>query len=296
MLHKKSIISEIKRDLKSKGLLQATKNRFQNWEVVILACGPSAKYFHQLNHYFNASSTVFITIKQAHLLTSEVDILLFNSFNVTRISEPQDNHLKIYAESEALSWRKSRHHGKVFNSFDHKVIVKHVKRANYTQSIACDPNMTGLKLEESQPQKWGPGIMYELAIPLALSLGFKKIHTVGWEIFCTNDSNPHFYDNAMEDFTKISAVEKNKLIEALKSRFNLHWKLNSLRNIKDHWMGKRYNKVTPDRGESRVIKESLYYLEKKIKLEEKELIVWLHDGNKFKSYTPNELFEKYTSD
>ena len=29
---------------------------------------------------------------------------------------------------------------------------------------------------------WGPGLMYEMAIPLAMFLGCKEIITVGWDI------------------------------------------------------------------------------------------------------------------
>lgn len=36
--------------------------------------------------------------------------------------------------------------------------------------------------EYGMNQPWGPGIMYEMAIPLCLYLGVRKIVTVGWDI------------------------------------------------------------------------------------------------------------------
>ena len=30
---------------------------------------------------------------------------------------------------------------------------------------------------------WGPGTMYEMAIPLALYMGCSKIVTIGWDLF-----------------------------------------------------------------------------------------------------------------
>lgn len=61
---------------------------------------------------------------------------------------------------------------------------------------------------------WGPGLMYEIAIPLALHAGVSHIHLVGWDIGSLNKksteafSNEHFYDNSkIEMATKITNLE-----------------------------------------------------------------------------------------
>ena len=46
-------------------------------------------------------------------------------------------------------------------------------------------------------QPWGPGIMYEMALPLALYLGCKKIVTIGWDI-----GDLSSFENGTEDDTQ----------------------------------------------------------------------------------------------
>lgn len=62
--------------------------------------------------------------------------------------------------------------------------------------------------------RWGPGLMYELALPLALHAGVSHIHLVGWDIGTLNKEtadgflNDHFYDNAQVEMkTKITNLE-----------------------------------------------------------------------------------------
>ena len=54
-----------------------------------------------------------------------------------------------------------------------------------TQSVAELLDFENILLDNPENginQPWGPGIMYEMAIPLAIHLGCKKIVTIGWDI------------------------------------------------------------------------------------------------------------------
>jgi hypothetical protein len=68
---------------------------------------------------------------------------------------------------------------------------------------------------------WGPGLMYELAIPLALHLGVNEIVLVSWDIGTLNENteesfmNNHFYDqDKLKLKTKINNLEIEVVAES----------------------------------------------------------------------------------
>lgn len=69
------------------------------------------------------------------------------------------------------------------------------------------------RLEDGKA-RWGPGLMYELAMPLALHAGVRHIHLAGWDIGTLNPEttagfmNDHFYgDGKVEMKTGITNLE-----------------------------------------------------------------------------------------
>ena len=67
-------------------------------------------------------------------------------------------------------------------------------------SVAEKGDFESIKLDHPElgfNQPWGPGIMYEMAIPLAIYLGCKKIVTVGWDIGDINS-----FENGENDDTQ----------------------------------------------------------------------------------------------
>ena len=74
---------------------------------------------------------------------------------------------------------------------------------------------------------WGPGTMYEIAMPLALYLGCTKIVTIGWDLFGSSISRysgkealtqPHCYDNNSLVFKETdTAITKKEIIGTINS-------------------------------------------------------------------------------
>ena len=54
---------------------------------------------------------------------------------------------------------------------------------NITNTMAHNNYWKGLDINNGFSRAWGPGTMYELAIPLALYMGCDKIVTIGWDLF-----------------------------------------------------------------------------------------------------------------
>ena len=79
-----------------------------------------------------------------------------------------------------------------------------------TQSIAYTGDYENMMFDKGLPRPWGPGIMYELAIPLAVHLGVKKIVTIGWDVGNLDlwknqedESERHFVDHFYSDETQL---------------------------------------------------------------------------------------------
>ena len=84
-------------------------------------------------------------------------------------------------------------------------------------------------------QPWGPGIMYEMALPLAMYLGCKKIVTIGWDIGDlssfekgTEDDTQrvfqeHFYGDEHEKivYAKTSMGQRNTISSKSNKRYLL---------------------------------------------------------------------------
>jgi hypothetical protein len=93
-----------------------------------------------------------------------------------------------------------------------------------SQTIAYRKDYENLLFEKTLPRPWGPGLMYELAIPLAIHMGVKEIVTIGWDIGDINkwkDASDekerheidHFYSEETHRYDKFTlASEEVQLI------------------------------------------------------------------------------------
>lgn len=256
---------------------------FEGFDAVIISCGPSAARIGEIIPRFDSEKTIFITVKHAQDLVPGPDFVLYNSFNIKKLKRRASPHMMLYAEAENL--RARSRHGPNLNPYDVRFEVCKTPGGDMAKSTAADPNMPGLTLPPNGLLTWGPGIMYELAIPLALHVGVKSIHTIGWEIFASADANPHFYDQNPNSSWPFR-LSQNSLILRAASRLGLRWQINTVRNFVLHAMGRTYNVVTPRAGESALIAKSLAALDRKVTQEGREMMIWQHDGMKFVGNRP----------
>lgn len=285
MQAKKIVLQRIKSETHDRGFFDASTDAFQGFDAVIISCGPSAARIGELIPRFDPEKTIFITVKHAQELVPDPDFVLYNSFNIKKLKRKASPHMMLYAEAENL--RARSRHGPNFNSYDVRFEVCKTPGGNTAKSIAADPNMSGLALPSNGFLTWGPGIMYELAIPLALHLGVKSVHTIGWELFASADANPHFYDPNPSS-SRPFMLGQDSLISRASSRLGLRWPINTVRNVVLHAMGRTYNVVTPKAGESALIAKSLAALDRKVTQKGREMIIWQHDGMKFLGSRPQD--------
>ena len=75
-------------------------------------------------------------------------------------------------------------------------------------TIAGSLNFDDMKLLGSRCEvTWGPGMFYEMMIPLCLHLGVKNIVTIGWDLKVT-DEHKHFYTDKMDCKPQVGELEQ----------------------------------------------------------------------------------------
>ena len=170
--------------------LQQLKNQYKDQTVYIIGTGPSLKNYNLIKLKNFLKDKFVIGIKQSYdILEDVIDIHLLNFCNYTPIKY---NKIK----NTIISWIAftPNHPYDIINNNIPCDFMLPLYRNNgdYYNTIAGKKDFENLLIENSFDRPWGPGILYESGIPLALYCGCKKIITLGWDI---GSINPDDYKN-----------------------------------------------------------------------------------------------------
>lgn len=157
------------------------KDAYIGETLYIVAAGPS------LNNYspnklksFLADKPVMCIKQSYHMLKDVTDFLLLNFTNLSNYSWKED-------VITAWTFWFEQHPEIVFkNKWKADLLFPVYRNENkenkISQTVAYQKDYENLLFDKSMARPWGPGLMYELAIPLAVHMGIKEIVTIGWDI------------------------------------------------------------------------------------------------------------------
>jgi hypothetical protein len=220
------------KDLRSKLLsleesedrLKVLKNQYEGDTAYIVAAGPSLKNYSTdyLNEFF--SNKLCLPIKQTYNFLGEVaDFHLLNFCNFAPYDWSNNQSIITWAIFEQF------HPQMIFdNNLEADLFIPIIRNSPQTgggvgpnkmiHSVAEKGDFDSLKLDHPNlgfNQPWGPGIMYEIAIPLAIYLGCKKIVTVGWDIGDLSSFEKGIEDDTQRVFQEhFYGEEHNKIVYA----------------------------------------------------------------------------------
>ena len=202
--------------------LNAMKDWYKDQTCYIVSAGPSLKEI-DIN-YLNSKlkDKLVISIKQAFNLLkglSDFHVLNFTNF------EPYD-----YTNSEdtITIWEVfEEYHPQIIleNNFNCELMLpcigNHesdlVKRIDNSQ--AGTESFDNWTLDKTINRMYGPGIMYEIVIHLAIYFGVNEIITVGWDI---GDINKFKHNDLYEDVWQDHFYEGSDNIKYAKTPMNFH--------------------------------------------------------------------------
>ena len=203
--------------------LKLLKDKYKNETAYIVTCGPSLSK-HDLNLLKSIlKDKLVICIKQAqNILEDETDFHLLNTYNLSDYKW-NSNSIVYWSLSKSYAHEQLQRIVNMKAPIDLYIPVINPPFINYSQTIQATNNFEDFYMMEKNIEvKLGIGMMYEMAIPLILLLGCKKVVAIGWDLDNPqNSSNEwnHFYKN---NVNKITKPAEGEIAEKLKSTDKLY--------------------------------------------------------------------------
>ena len=200
--------------------LAQLKNSYEGETCYIVSAGPSLKNYEENELKDKLKDELVITIKQAYNVLK--DISDFHVLNFTNFQPYNWNNDTIVVWEVFEQYHPDMILSNAFScDLMLPVVGNHesdiVKRINESQ--AGTESFDDWTLDKTMNRMYGPGIMYEVVIHLALYLGVSEIKTVGWDI---GDVNKFKQDNLYEDVWQEHAYEGSDNIQYAKTPMNYH--------------------------------------------------------------------------
>ncbi len=187
--------------------LELLKDKYNKETAYLISCGPSLAQhdIEMLNS--KLSDKLVISVKQAYDVVSDItDFHLLNTYNLKEYDYTTDKTIVVWSVSKSYAYNQlQRIQEKPLDIYFPVINPPYVTPQD---TIAGSLNFDDMKLLGSRCEvTWGPGMFYEMMIPLCLHLGVKNIVTIGWDLKVT-DEHKHFYTDKMDCKPQIGELEQ----------------------------------------------------------------------------------------
>ena len=246
--HTPDVAASVRQARELAARLDALAGAYSGEPCVVVTCGPSLGDvpIDRLHRALDGKLT--LSVKQAvHTTAEHTDFLCFNSFNVTRFSTASPDTIRcLVKEPTGRTPQLNRADVTIDQSSD---------VGNLQRSLAVTTDFDAYPLSADLARPWGPGIMYELVLHLAVHLGVSRITTIGWDIANPQGKNTHFYDRAKgDDFFE---RDRDTAFAMAKARGRMPAVVKQAgrwgRAVTAHTRGRVYNRAVPVPGETEMV-------------------------------------------
>jgi hypothetical protein len=198
------------------------KDVYKGETAYICTSGPTFNQFSTDNLKSLLNDKLVLSIKQTqHIIDEITDFHLLNFCNLTQYNYKNQDTIVGWAV-----WDESQPYT-IIDNFPVDFILDTYKLNDGVPKIENTMSHSdyweGLDINKGFSRPWGPGTMYELAIPLALYMGCDKIVTIGWDLFKNTINSGQkqddwFYDDIEYKNTKTLAGLNEHLMVAKKTK------------------------------------------------------------------------------
>lgn len=198
MLDKTEYIKNKIRQLSQpKDILPVLLNSYKGQECYIVSCGPSLKEHDPDVLREKLKDKLVISVKQAYdVLPTQTDFHIFNYIHFKEFN---------YSKPAPIVVELTRF-GKVLSKSTDLAAPINVRTAGlYQHSVAVNKRFDVYTFDKQLQRPFGPGILYELATPLAVHLGVSGITTIGWD--CTAPTQ-HFYGDKRVNPDRLKVLQR----------------------------------------------------------------------------------------
>lgn len=233
------------------GQLDALRGAYAGATAVVVTCGPSLAAIDPERLRDGLRSAFVIAVKQANDVVGPVaDMLCFNTFNVSRYRRHRPETLWFLNREPTGTIPQLNPADVVFDLTD--------RTGDLGASLAATRRFDDFLLDVTPVRPWGPGILYESALYLAVHVGASRVVAVGWDIANARGNNVHFWDDRGEEAFFDAGREGARRLQATRGRLPEPAKVAArwVRALVQHGRGAVYNKTTMLPGEADVVADS----------------------------------------
>jgi hypothetical protein len=231
--------------------LDALRGIYQRRPCVIVTCGPSLGRIDHERLRGAVHGVPVIAIKQAiDVVGDQADMVCFNSYNVRRLHVSSPATIRVFAPEPSGTVPQHNRYDLALPMAAHDGMLR--------SALAATRDFKRFELDHTPVRPWGPGIMHELALYLAVHSGVSKIFTVGWDIATGSDVNVH-YDDRPNDAVFFSEGRSRVRLSATR-RWMPRWARCAARTARSwaaHHRGEPYNRVGMQPGEGPLVAGSV---------------------------------------
>jgi hypothetical protein len=232
------------------GQIQLLSGAYRGSRCAIVTCGPSLRLIDAQRLRRSLEGVVTIAVKQAiDIVGEQADVLCFNAYNVSRYRVPSPRTIRVFGAESS---------GRVpqLNQFDIR-LPHDAHAADLAESLVVTRDFDRYLLSSSLGRPWGPGILHEEALFLAVHLGVSEVITIGWDIANARSHNVHFYDSGSSAAFFDRGRSAHRLARARRRlprsvQSGARW----ARALFDHNAGRLYNRTTMLPGEAEAVADA----------------------------------------
>lgn len=230
------------------------RSRYAGDTCVVVSCGPSLADMDHVRLRSALDGVLTIAVKQAvEIVGDQTDFHCWNTFNVTRYPRPSESTIRCFVAEPTGTIRQ-------WNEFDLE-FPNEDGMGDLSRSLARNRNFSDHHISDIVKRPFGPGIMYELVLYLAVHLGVSRIITVGWDIADAKGKNTHYFDSthdqAFFEAGRVSSVAPRLQRRTTVVPTQVRSIVRMLRTRLAHQRGRMYNRTQSLIGESDLVADSM---------------------------------------
>tara|TARA_Y100000401_G_C8295179_1_gene210940 strand:+ start:269 stop:1048 length:780 start_codon:yes stop_codon:yes gene_type:complete len=204
--------------------LSFLKDKYKDETVYIVTCGPSLSKHDMGELNKRLKDKLVFSIKQGYNVVKDVtDFHLLNTYNFSPYTW-KDDTIVYWSLSKSYANEQLDRILSMKAPIDLYIPVINPPYLNRTQTTQATCNWDDFYMMGTHTEvKFGVGMMYEMAIPLALLLGCKKIVAIGWDLGDPDKSDVNNWSHSYQhSVNKITGPEPGEIKEIIKSTNSLY--------------------------------------------------------------------------
>ena len=205
--------------------IELLKDTYKDKDCYILTCGPGLKQYSPEFLKEKLSNKLVFAVKQAYEYVPEiVDFHFFNANNFQVYNYEKSRPIVVTNSAEP---ELAMIHHIWTNKQDYDIFAFTPDDKDFSKAICNSLKFDEYLLENTLDRPWGPGMMSEIVIYMAVHLGVKNIYTIGWDLEKPGETKSNHYYSDRQLIRPADPMKKEEITLNIETTKHLYKWLNS---------------------------------------------------------------------